>query len=297
MKNRIINLIKIGFIIFIFYYLFKNNHININSLLSFKENKFLNVLLLIIVFITLLLGALRWFIILRYSKIKITFIETFKIVYICSFFNNFLFGNIGGDFLRIFYATKLSKVNKVKNAFTIFVDRLFGLIGLLVLGFFSYINILFSHGEYKILIYILPIFFISTLLLIISLKLFKKNTKIINLINFLNLSKKLILFCSLISILLFFTVHFSIFFISNYIFDFQINLNYIFFSNFISSLVGAIPIAPGGIGLSEAAFVFINNSLFQIYLENLANILIYYRIIIFISSLPSLYFFFRYKRT
>ena len=43
MKNRIINLIKIGFIIFIFYYLFKNNHININSLLSFKENKLLGV--------------------------------------------------------------------------------------------------------------------------------------------------------------------------------------------------------------------------------------------------------------
>ena len=296
MNNKIVNLIKISFIILIFYYLFKNNHIDINALLSFKENKLLNIFLLIIVFITLLLGSLRWFVILKYSKIKISFTETFKIIYICSFFNNFMFGNIGGDFLRIFYATKLSNINKVKNAFTIFVDRLFGLIGLLALGFFSYVAILFNHNEYKMLIYILPILVVSILLIIFVIYLFKKNRKIIDLINFLNLSKRLILFGSLISILLFFTVHFSIFFISNYIFNFQIDLNYIFFSNFISSLVGAIPIAPGGIGLSEAAFVFINNALFQIYLENLANILIYYRIIIFISSLPSLYFFFRYKR-
>tara|TARA_X000000950_G_scaffold247616_1_gene306017 strand:+ start:929 stop:1822 length:894 start_codon:yes stop_codon:yes gene_type:complete len=296
MKNKIINLIKFSFIILIFYYLSKNNHINFASLLSFTENKLLNITLLIIVFITLLLGSLRWFVILRYSKIKITFVETFKIIYICSFFNNFMFGNIGGDFLRIFYVTKLSQVNKIKNAFTIFVDRLFGFIGLLSLGLFSYLAILFGRNEYKILIYVLAILCISMLLILIIVNLFKKNTKLVNLINFLNLSKKLIIFGSLISILLFFTVHSSIFFISNYIFDFQINLSYVFFSSFISSLVGAIPIAPGGIGLSEAAFVLINNSLFKIYQDNLANILIYYRIIIFVASLPSLYFFFRYKR-
>jgi glycosyltransferase 2 family protein len=296
MNNIIINLIKIVFIIFIFYYLYQNNHININALLTFKENALLNIFLVIIIFITLLLGSLRWFIILKYSKIKINYIETFKIIYICSFFNNFMFGNIGGDFLRVFYATKLSNVNKIQNAFTIFVDRLFGLIGLVALGFFSFIAILFNYNQYKILIYILPILIISTILIIITINLFKKNKKIIDLIVFLNLSKKLIIFGILISILLFFTVHFSIFCISNYVFDFKIDLHYIFFANFISSLVGAIPIAPGGIGLSEAAFVFINNSLFKIYLENLANILIYYRIIIFISSLPSLYFFFKYKR-
>ena len=64
-----------------------------------------------------------------------------------------MFGNIGGDVLRIYYATNLSKENKVKNGFTILVDRFFGLIGLLSLGLISFLIILIIAKEYNFLIY------------------------------------------------------------------------------------------------------------------------------------------------
>ena len=54
-----------------------------------------------------------------------------------------MFGNIGGDVLRIYYATNLSKENKVKNGFTILVDRFVGLSGLLSLGLISFLIIIF----------------------------------------------------------------------------------------------------------------------------------------------------------
>tara|TARA_B100001250_G_C19813812_1_gene797149 strand:+ start:3959 stop:4870 length:912 start_codon:yes stop_codon:yes gene_type:complete len=296
MNSSIINFLKILLVIFVFYFLYQNNHLNLESLISFRGNFVLNLFLIFLVLTTLLIGTYRWFLILRFSKIKINFLEVLKIMYICSFYNNFMFGNIGGDVLRVFYSYKFSKKNKIKNAFTIFVDRFFGFIGLTCLGLFSYSIILINKTEYDILIFLLVSFFIFLIIIIFFIKFFKKNKKFLNLLNFLNLNKKLFFIGVIISILLFFTVHLTIYFISNYVYEFNIQLNYIFFANFISSLVGSIPITPGGMGLSEAAFVFVNNSILKIYLNNLANILIYYRLVIFIFSIPSIYFFFRYKR-
>jgi glycosyltransferase 2 family protein len=295
MKDYIFKSIKLIFVLSVFYYLYKNNHIDLGSFIALKNNTLLNLFLLILILLTLLLGALRWFLILRYSKINIKFIQVFKIIYICGFFNNFMFGNIGGDVLRIYYATNLSTKNKVKNGFTILLDRFFGLIGLLCLGLISLLIMLIISKEYIFLLYL---FFGILLAMFVFFALFfflKKYKKFLNLMIFLNLNKKLFILGVLISIFLFFTVHISIFFISNFIFDFRISLNHIFLANFFSSLVGAIPITPGGIGVGEAAFVFINNNFFKIYLDNLANILIYYRILNLLFSLPSLYFFFRYK--
>tara|TARA_B110000037_G_scaffold218624_1_gene281996 strand:+ start:3408 stop:4301 length:894 start_codon:yes stop_codon:yes gene_type:complete len=295
MKNNMIKIIKYILVLFVFYYLYKNNHIDIESFIELKSNILLNFFLLFLILLTLLFGALRWFLILRYSKIKIKFIEVFKIIYICGFFNNFMFGNIGGDVLRIYYATNLSKENKVKNGFTILVDRFFGLIGLLSLGLISFLIILIIAKEYNFLIYsifgiILTMFFFMACFFFL-----KKQQKFLKMMKFLNLNKKLFALGVLISIFLFFTVHTTIFFISNFIFEFEIGLNHIFLANFFSSIVGAIPITPGGIGVGEAAFVFVNNNFFNIYLDNLANILIYYRILNFVFALPSLYLFFRYK--
>ena len=173
MNSKLIKLLKVIIVFIIFYYLYTNNHISIDAIFSIKENIILNLFLLILIFTTLLLGSFRWFLILKYSKISINFIETFKIIYICSFFNNFMFGNIGGDVLRVFYASKLSNRNKIKNTFTVFVDRLFGLTGLSIRGFISYVVILLEQNKYEILLYIMPTLFflmIFTFLIINVLK-------------------------------------------------------------------------------------------------------------------------------
>ena len=141
MNNKLIIFSKIFLLILFFYYLFKNNHVDISFITALKNNIFLNFWIFIFILSTLILGSYRWLIILRNSNIKIKFFDVFKIIYICSFFNNFMFGNIGGDVLRVFYAVKLSKKNKLKNSFTVLIDRVFGLIGLICLGIISYLFI------------------------------------------------------------------------------------------------------------------------------------------------------------
>ena len=102
--------------------------------------------------------------------------------------------------------------------------------------------------------------------------------------------------CVFLSSIIFFLVHTSIYVISNKIFGFNIDLNHIFFSNFISLFLSAIPISPGGIGIGEVTFVFINENLFNTYINNLANVIIYFRLIVFITSLPGIFFFINYKK-
>ena len=61
--------------------------------------------------------------------------------------------------------------------------------------------------------------------------------------------------------------------------------------------MSAVPLTPGGVGLGEIGFVFINNNVFDLYLNNLANIIVYMRILSFISSLPGIVLFINYKRS
>ena len=77
---------------------------------------------------------------------------------------------------------------------------------------------------------------------------------------------------------------------------FDIKMSYIFFSNFITALLSALPFTPGGIGIGELSFIFINNNFFNIYLTNLANIILFFRIIVLISTLPGLILYVKYKR-
>ena len=63
----------------------------------------------------------------------------------------------------------------------------------------------------------------------------------------------------------------------------------------MSTIVSAIPLTPGGIGLGEITFAFTNKYFFDNILANLANIIIYLRIIDLLVSLPSLFFYLIYK--
>ena len=171
MNNKIQILIKIIFVILVFYYLYQNNHFDKSVFTGLIEDIPLSIFLIFLILLTLLLGTLRWYLILKYSKLKISFLEIFKIIYICSFFNNFMFGNIGGDVLRVYYAVKLSKQNKIKNGLTIFVDRFLGFLGLIVLGFISFSIILIGDNKFNlffslIIIFLFSLFFLNKFFLL-----------------------------------------------------------------------------------------------------------------------------------
>ena len=66
------------------------------------------LILILIIFLTVIIGAYRWYLILKVFKFDISLYKVFKITYIGNFFNNLLLGGYGGDVLRVHYICKAS---------------------------------------------------------------------------------------------------------------------------------------------------------------------------------------------
>lgn len=295
MFEIIIKFFKFSFLLSIFYYLYNNNYFDFSLLNSFINNIPLNITLIFLTILTVILGGYRWYLILNSFNVEMTFKKTFKIYYIAFFFNNVLFGSVGGDVLKIHYVIKHSKNNKFRNNITILIDRIFGLMGLFFLGIISSLIVLIEIGQYKFFNYSILFLIFSTFTFLIIIQLIKKKNYYLKIRDFFLKTYKNLFLAFIISIVIFFIVHYSTFVISKFIFNFDISLLQIFFSNFISTIVSALPLTPGGIGLAEISFAFTNKYFFNILLNNLANVIIYLRIVDFIVSLPSLYFYIFYK--
>ncbi len=78
-------------------------------------------------------GAIRWQLLLAVQGIHITFLESLRLTYIGWFFNNWLPGSLGGDFVKAYYiATQTHR--KAEAVTVVFLDRFIGLIAMCMLG-------------------------------------------------------------------------------------------------------------------------------------------------------------------
>ena len=293
--KKALNIIQYFLLCLILYYLYKNNYFDLNFLNSFFDKKIFYTVF-IFSFLTIILNSYRWLIILKSHKFDLSFIETFKLVYISSFFNNILPGSYGGDLVRVFFVSKIAKKNKLKISSSILLDRVYGLFGLIFLGNIAFLLVSIRYNYFDLFV------LFNFISIIIVFLIYLAGNKFILLRNltdkikkFFEIEFKSFLKCILISIVLFFFVHLSIYVISKYYFELEINLIVIFFSNTISTLSSVIPITPGGVGIAEFVYVRINQDLFNIYVSNLANVIIYFRLSNILTCVPSLFLFIGYK--
>ncbi|NJN05958.1 MAG: flippase-like domain-containing protein [Rhodobacteraceae bacterium] len=77
--------------------------------------------------VALLLGVLRWRLVLRVVNIDLSFTRAARITLVAQFFNAFLLGSAGGDLLKAYYAARESHHRKTEAVTTVVVDRLIGL--------------------------------------------------------------------------------------------------------------------------------------------------------------------------
>jgi len=91
-------------------------------------------MLLSIVFmgLTILLGVVRWRMVLRVHGIELTSGRATEISLVAHFFNSFLLGSTGGDLLKAYYAARETHHKKTEAVVTVAVDRLLGLFAMLV---------------------------------------------------------------------------------------------------------------------------------------------------------------------
>lgn len=93
-----------------------------------------------------LTGAWQWRIFLRGARISLPYRRVLVYYFTGMFFNNFLLSSVGGDAVRLFDVARAEKQRGSRVLATIMVDRIFGLVCLILLGNAAFFLVGFSHG-------------------------------------------------------------------------------------------------------------------------------------------------------
>ncbi len=78
------------------------------------------------------LGGLRWREVLRAQGIRLPLAPVLRISFVAHFFNAFLLGTAGGDVMKAWYVAKAAPERGAEAAFSVFVDRLLGMLALVI---------------------------------------------------------------------------------------------------------------------------------------------------------------------
>jgi uncharacterized membrane protein YbhN (UPF0104 family) len=81
--------------------------------------------------LTLLLGVVRWRMVLRVQGLELSLGRAAEISLVAHFFNSFLLGSTGGDLLKAYYAARETHHMKTEAVVTVLADRLLGLFTML----------------------------------------------------------------------------------------------------------------------------------------------------------------------
>ncbi len=82
--------------------------------------------------LTIVLGMLRWRKVLQVQDIHLSVARASEISLVAHFFNSLLLGSTGGDLVKAYYAARETHHLKTEAVVTVFVDRLIGLLSMLV---------------------------------------------------------------------------------------------------------------------------------------------------------------------
>jgi hypothetical protein len=323
-KKLFIYLAKLGLAAAILYYLYNTNLLNFKLIHKTIYDFAIISKIFLIVLLILFFGNLKWFILLRSQKIKISFLKCFELYYIGYAFNYLLPGGIAGDLVKIGYIRKLRTKRSIASI-SIIVDRIVGLgaMVLVILFFlpsllqkinrFSWIVEDYSNFlvPYFVIISILPILAVFTVLSIIRNKvLFVKITSFLKRRNnfifriLLKITKAIfsyrkssvaILLNSFIAVLVQIIISFCLLTIGTAILNSEINIFNYNLASIVTQIIGMVPISPGGIGVQEAIFskmmYYLNSKIVMEY----ASIYLIYRIVNLIASIPGIILFFLKK--
>ena len=87
---------------------------------------------LLLTFLALVAGSIRWQHVLDVQGIHFTGWQALRIVFVGQFFNSFMLGACGGDMVRAYYAARGQPGKRAEATATIFVDRGIGLFTMIV---------------------------------------------------------------------------------------------------------------------------------------------------------------------
>jgi uncharacterized membrane protein YbhN (UPF0104 family) len=101
----------------------------------------------------LLIVSWRWRMLLRVHGVRLKLWRVFELTMIGQFFSAFLLGTTGGDVIKIFYVARAVPDRRTAVSFTVIVDRVIGLVAMLLLGValsFPCLSLLLSKHDTRV---------------------------------------------------------------------------------------------------------------------------------------------------
>lgn len=125
-------LAKLAIAIGILYFLLARGSIEFGSLVqALAGNVPLALACMALLMAALMIGAVRWWLILRVAGIRLGYRQVASLTLIGSFFSTWLPGAAGGDAARAVYLYRSLGTSRTRAVLTIVIDRVFALTGLL----------------------------------------------------------------------------------------------------------------------------------------------------------------------
>lgn len=133
-KKAWLGTLKWVFAVGILFLLIRSGKLSVHDLQRFLSNPRAACWGLVMV-ATVYAGAFfRWQNLLRTQNIHLSYAKTFRIGMLGQFFSAFIPGTVGGDLVKAVYIARRFPAQKIKTVLTIFLDRVMGLAGMIVLG-------------------------------------------------------------------------------------------------------------------------------------------------------------------
>jgi len=264
-----------------------------------------------------LIFVARWFLLLRVQSIKIGFWPAVRLHFLGLFYNNCLPGAIGGDLPRAWYVTKHTD-KKLEAALSVFVDRVIGLTGMLIMAFCCYwfvpeqgrkegfefsveLNFLQRLGGYKSVLIWSGVAFVAVFVALVSNSkgraLLSRGLAVVRRRGASVLRKvrnSIRIYCKKpmaigLALLLTFCCQ-SMHVVAMWLIGSQIGIEahpkyyFIFFP--LSWLLGALPVSVGGLGIMEGWLKMMFMRVGSISSENALALALCQRLIFLVASLP-----------
>lgn len=293
----------------ILWYLFQKGGITLPSLEKGLNNPFPLFIASFIIFLSLLTGATRWWLLLGSQGSRIPYLRILRINMIGAFATNFMPTGIGGDAFRLFYICGEAQNKKAIVATTVFVDRFVGLLALTILVLGSTAVAINIMPDNTILLSLvsqigstLGIFLIIAFVAIYCIMKTTQNQIISRLIPWRKLQPLILSFFTAIrtyrgkpgiiafSVFLSLAIHtltiFAIILVGQMLIPDVMPLWGYFFAAPLSMIANQLPLTPGGIGIAELSFDQICRIIVPQSEVGFAIIFLTFRLLFIIISLP-----------
>jgi uncharacterized protein (TIRG00374 family) len=133
-KQHFTLILKWVFVGVVFWYLAKKDYISVDSLHRVLERSVLLASALLVQTLAMVLGGLRWQVLLRAQELSLPLHRTLRLHFIGQFFNVALPGAVSGDFVKAFYVANEIPGKRGYAFGSILFDRIVGLSALVLVS-------------------------------------------------------------------------------------------------------------------------------------------------------------------